>query len=137
MLNVFLRLLISIQDSLGCAGLRPLEVNHFQLLLSLEVWIDRFLAAQILEHQTYGHGLTAPWLAANEDRDSIDDARNDCEDVFLEGLIDSRALLQVHTDNVVILLAVDDIQNPLRCETGIFLLGDAHFLQELVARSHV
>lgn len=107
--EVLLCLFISFQDSIRGARLRPLEGDHSQLPQCLEVWIDRFLTAQILEHQAYGHRLTAPWLAANEDRDSIDDARYDREDVLLEGLVDSRALLQVHTNNVIILLAIDDI----------------------------
>ena len=136
-LEVLLRLLVSFQDSIGCAGFRPLEGDHGQLFQGLEVWIDRFLAAQILEHQTYGHGLTATWLAANEDRDSVDNARYDCEDVLFEGLVDCRAFLQVHTNNVIILLAIDDIQNPLSCQRGILILGSANCLQELEARSHV
>jgi hypothetical protein len=136
-LEVLLRLLVSFQDSIGCARFRPLEGDHGQLFQRLEVWIDRFLTAQILEHQTNGHGLTAPWLAANEDGDSIDDARNDCENVLFEGLVDCRAFLQVHTNDIIILLAVDEIQNPLSCESGIFILGGANCLQELVARSHV
>jgi hypothetical protein len=53
--EVLLRLLVSFQDSIGCAGFRPLEGDHSQLFQGLEVWVDRFLATQILEHQTYGH----------------------------------------------------------------------------------
>jgi hypothetical protein len=107
--KILLRLIISFQDPIGCAGLRALEGDHSQLFQGLEVWIDGFLTTQILEHQTDCHRLTAPWLAANEDRDPIDNARNYCKYVLLEGLVDSRALLQVHTNDVIILLTIDDI----------------------------
>jgi hypothetical protein len=112
-----------------------LEGKISQLFHSLKVWIDRFLAAQIIVYQTNGQGLTAPWLAANKYRDSIDDARNDCEDVLFKSLIDSCTFLQVHTDNVIILLAINNVLNPLRCESCFFFLGIANNLQELLSRN--